>query len=113
MKQELIYQAILSTLAHEATDEEQKIVDEWLRESEENREEYEGMRRMYEKATAPRKPKQFDADRAWKQVADHTISVYVGALCGRCSCCGGKRIVLYHRLVPCGQSGWDRHDGLQ
>ena len=73
MKQELIYQAILSTLAHEATDEEQKIVDEWLRESEENREEYEGMRRMYEKATAPRKPKQFDADRAWKQVADHTI----------------------------------------
>ena len=45
MKQELIYQAILSTLAHEATDEEQKIVDEWLRESEENREEYEGMRR--------------------------------------------------------------------
>ena len=46
MKQELIYQAILSTLAHEATDEEQKIVDEWLRESEENREEYEGMRRM-------------------------------------------------------------------
>ena len=32
MKQELIYQAILSTLAHEATDEEQKIVDEWLRE---------------------------------------------------------------------------------
>ena len=73
MKQELIYQAILSTLAHEATDEEQKIVDEWLRESEENREEYEGMRRMYEKATAPRKPKQFDADRAWKQVVDHTI----------------------------------------
>ena len=73
MKQELIYQAILSTLAHEATNEEQKIVDEWLRESEENREEYEGMRRMYEKATAPRKPKQFDADRAWKQVADHTI----------------------------------------
>ena len=47
MKQELIYQAILSTLAHEATDEEQKIVDEWLRESEENREEYEGMRRMW------------------------------------------------------------------
>lgn len=67
MKQELIYQAILSTLAHEATDEEQKIVDEWLRESEENREEYEGMRRMYEKATAPRKPKQFDADRAWNR----------------------------------------------
>ncbi len=122
MKQELIYQAILSTLAHEATDEEtKKIVDEWLRESEENREEYEGMRRMYEKATAPRKPNQFDADRAWKQVATIPyIKRKVGiCLCGCamrcscCSCCGGKRIVLYHRLVPCGQSGWDRHDGLQ
>ena len=37
-------------LLYTSTDEEQKIVDEWLRESEENREEYEGMRRMYEKA---------------------------------------------------------------
>ena len=52
MKQELIYQAILSTLAHEATNEEQKIVDEWLRESEENREEYEGMRRQVGKMYA-------------------------------------------------------------
>ena len=45
------------------------------------------MRRMYEKATAPRKPKQFDADRAWKQVVtipykkEKLVSVYVGALC--------------------------------
>lgn len=73
MKQELIYQAILSTLAHEATDEEQQFVDEWLHESEENREEYERMRRLYEKSTAPRKPKQFDVDRAWQQVSDHTM----------------------------------------
>ena len=42
MKQELIYQAILSTLAHEATDEEQQFVDEWLHESEENREDMRG-----------------------------------------------------------------------
>ena len=79
MKQEFIYQAILSTLAHEATDEEQKIVDEWLRESEENREEYEGMRRMYEKATAPRNPKQFDADR-WPTIP------YIKRKVGICLC---------------------------
>lgn len=73
MKQEFIYQAILSTLAHEATAKEQQIVDEWLHESEENRKEYERMRRLYEKSTVPRRPKQFDVDRAWKQVSDHTI----------------------------------------
>lgn len=73
MKQELIYQAILSTLAHEATDEEQCVVDQWLNESEDNRKEYERMRRLYEKSTAPRKPKQFDTDQAWRQVAMRTI----------------------------------------
>lgn len=73
MKKELIYQAILSTLAHEATAEEQRAVDEWLRESEENREEYERLSRLYKKSTAVRKPKQFDVDRAWKEVSDRTI----------------------------------------
>lgn len=73
MKKELIYQAILSTLAQEATAEEQHAVDEWLRESEENREEYERLSRLYQKSTAPRKPKQFDVDRGWKEVAGRTI----------------------------------------
>ena len=73
MKEEFIYQAILSTLAHEATDEEQAAVDCWLAESEANREEYERLKELYEKSTTPRKPKTFDIEKAWEQVAGQTI----------------------------------------
>ena len=72
------------------------------------------------KATAPRKPKQFDADRAWKQVADHTIykkkSWYLSMWVRYAAVVAvvvASGLFFITELVPCGQSGWDRHDGLQ
>lgn len=73
MKEDFIYQAILSTLAHEATTEEKAVVEQWLAESEEHRKEYERLKKIYDKSMTSRQPKSFDVEKAWKQVSVQTI----------------------------------------
>lgn len=74
MKLEKIYQIILSVLSDEATDEERHILSEWLNASEENKSEYEQLKRLYQVSSLPRKEKTVDIDQAWNTVKSQTIN---------------------------------------
>lgn len=68
MKFEKIYQIIFSVLSDEATDEERRILSEWLNASEANKSEYEQLKRLHQVSSLPRKKKTVDIDQAWNTV---------------------------------------------
>ena len=70
MKFEKIYQI----LSDEATDEERHILSEWLDASEENKSEYEQLKRLHQVSSLPRKEKTVDIDQAWNTVKSQTIN---------------------------------------
>lgn len=74
MKFEKIYQIIFSVLSEEETDEERHILSEWLDTSEENKSEYEQLKRLHQVSSLPRKEKTIDIDQAWNTVKNQTIN---------------------------------------
>lgn len=65
---------MFSVLSDEATDEERHILSEWLDASEENKSEYEQLKRLHQVSSLPRKEKTVDIDRAWSTVKSQTIN---------------------------------------
>lgn len=73
MKQEDIYQTILSVLTDEATDEEREAFSLWLAESEEHRTEYEKIHKLYLRSLSKKKENTYDTEKGWQHVYNKTI----------------------------------------
>lgn len=73
MESESIYQLILSVLTNEASEEEKKSFSRWLKESDDNKREFEKVRRLYLTSSSKRKEQVYDTDSAWNKVHKQTI----------------------------------------
>lgn len=73
MESESIYQLILSVLTNEASEEEKDSFNRWLKESDENKREFEKVRRLYLISSSKRKEQVYDTDSAWNKVHKQTI----------------------------------------
>lgn len=69
------YQALLSVLTNEATEEERHLLEDWLKQSDSNRVEFEKIKRLYERSSAAGVTDPvLDVERAWKNVDRQTTS---------------------------------------
>jgi len=73
MKSETIYQIILSVLEDEATDDEKSVLNKWLAESDQNKEEFRKIKQLRDSLNRKRKEKKFNVDKAWILLSRQTV----------------------------------------
>lgn len=74
MESESIYQLMLAVLTNEATEEEKEAFENWLKVREDNKREYEKVRRLFLASVPNRKKQEYDTDLAWQQVKKKTVN---------------------------------------
>lgn len=73
MNPETLYEIIMSVLSDEATDEERRLLSAWLEESDEHRQEFEKIQRLYRASRSPETTYTYDLEQAWNTIYIQTI----------------------------------------
>lgn len=73
MNPETIYEIIMSVLSDEATDEERRLLSAWLEESDEHKQEFEKIQRLYRASRSPETTYTYDLEQAWNTIYIQTI----------------------------------------
>jgi len=70
MKEEQIYILIHKYLNGEATDNEKKLLQDWINSSEDNEKLFSGYKKLWESTDPPQPPEKFDVEKGWEKLSE-------------------------------------------
>ena len=75
MKSETIYEIMLSVLSEDATEDEHRLLNEWLACSEDNRRQFEQVGELYRsfETVGKQDDSEYDVEQAWMRVRNQTV----------------------------------------
>ena len=75
MKSETIYEIMLSVLSEDATEDEHRLLNEWLACSEANRKQFEQVGELYRsfETVGKQDDSEYDVEQAWMRVRNQTV----------------------------------------
>ena len=108
MKSETIYEIMLSVLSEDATEDEHRLLNEWLACSEANRKQFEQVGELYRsfETVGKQDDSEYDVEQAWMRVRNQTVEkkkkFNLVALCGLGRYCVFYRTLFYEQTCGAG-----------